>query len=672
MRAVFLFTFAAGSLVQDRSLSLDSSPVSKVIKLLKDMQDQLMSDKKAEEEMFDKMACWCKVNGAGKTDAVDVAGRKISDLDSRIQAMTAKASQLESSIKQLEEEVATNTASLSASTNMRDEEHSQFNANEKDMLLSIDSLKHALVVLAKSQGQGGGKYSFLQQSSESSEFASVKARLRGITTDDLLNQILTKDERSSLHEFMQAGYAPQSTEILGVLKQMKVEFEKNLADMQGTEKTSGSEFAALKSAKNAELKAGEKLIKEKTAQLGRTKVANAEAKEDLEDTTNALSADQAFLVDLKERCSVSSSEWEQRSAVRAKEIMAVSEAIGILTDDDAHDLFHKSLSFIQMSSTRRVVTKAQRAREAASRILMRQASKSGNKALVQLAASTRLDAFGTVAKSIEGMITDLRAESADEVKHKDYCNEAMHENEMAALAEGEGITDVSTQINDFASAMSTLADQIAAIKAEIADTLLNVQRANEDRAAESKQFQALVADQRATQVILQKALDRLGKFYEAQFMQLQARHHAVQGTAGPPPPMGSFSDYKQNSGSGSVMTMIESIIADAKESETDAIKAENDSEAAYHSMLKESFSSVEAKQRSVTDKTEQKAKAETGKVSSEGDKEAAQAAAESLAKTLQQLHASCDYVLANFQVRQEARASEVESLQAAIAALKSS
>ena len=44
------------------------------------------------------------------------------------------------------------------------------------------------------------------------------------------------------------------------------------------------------------------------------------------------------------RCSVSDAEWEKRSAVRTKEIAAVGEAIGILTDDDAHDLFHKSLS----------------------------------------------------------------------------------------------------------------------------------------------------------------------------------------------------------------------------------------------------------------------------------------------------------------------------------------
>jgi len=667
LRAGFLFFLAAGSLTQDRSMSLDSSPVSKVIKLLKDMQDQLLSDKKAEEEMFDKMSCWCKVNGEGKTEAVETATRRIADLDSRIKALTAKASELTTSIKQLEDEVASNTESLATATKMREEEHAQFNANEKDLLLSIDSLKHALVVLAPKSG----KFSFLQSSSETSSLSEIKARLRGITTDELLSQILSPTDRHAISAFMQGG-SKSPDEILGVLKQMKVEFEKNLKDMQGTESSSSSEFDALKAAKTSEIAAGEKLIKEKTAQLSRTKVANAEAKEDLEDTENALSADQAFLVDLKERCSVSDKEWEERSKVRSKEISAVTEAIGILTDEDAHDLFHKSLSFLQLSSTRRVVTKVQRAREAASRILLRQGQKTGNKALVQLAASARLDGFAAVTKDIEGMIADLKAESADEIKHKDYCNDEFHKNEMETLEVEDTIKDLTTMINDDTSTMGTLKGEIAELQAEIADTQLNVQRANENRAKENKEFQSTVADQRATQVILKKALDRLKKFYEdGALVQLKAKAHHRQepGAAAPPPPAG-FSDYKSNSGSGSVMTMIEGIINDAKETETDAIKAENDSEAAYHSLLAESFRSVESNQRAITDKTEQRAKAESAKAAAEGDKDAAVATAESLAATKAQLHASCDYVLANFEVRQEARASEVESLQSAIAALR--
>jgi chromosome segregation ATPase len=473
MRAAILFCLAAGSrsLQTDRTVSFaaDSSPVSKVIKLLKDMQEQLLSDKKAEEEMYDKLSCWCKVNGGGKETAITTAEQMIQDLSARIKALDAKSSELEMSIKSLTDEVASNTASLAAATKMREEEHAAFNTNEKDMILSIDSLKNAIVVLAKSQGDGRALKSFLQTDSSMVSLASVKRRLRHVVdkTEDLLNQILAPKERNALDEFMQTqgGYAPASGEIYGVLKQMRENFDANLKDMQSAESKSSAEYAALKAAKSEEIAAGEKLAKEKEAQLGKTKVELSEAKEDLTDTENSLSADQAFLQDLKERCSVSDAEWEKRSAVRTKEIAAVGEAIGILTDDDAHDLFHKSLSFLQLSSTRRVVTKAQRAREAASRVLLRQGQKSDNKALVQLAAAARLDSFGKVTESIEGMMKDLKAEMADEIKHRDYCNKEFLVNEKETFTVTNEIKDLETKINDFASEMDTLATEIATVKA---------------------------------------------------------------------------------------------------------------------------------------------------------------------------------------------------------------
>merc|ERR1719262_121319 len=452
----------------------------------------------------------------------------IQDLTARIKSLDAKSSELSMSIKTLQDEIASNTASLASATKMREEELAAFRDNEKDMILSIDSLKNAIVVLAKSQGEGDKLKSFLQTDSSMVSLAAVKRRLRHVfsddKTEDLLNQILAPKDRDALDQFMQTkgGYAPASGEIYGVLKQMRENFAENLKDMQGTESKAASEYAALKAAKTSEIAAGEKLEKEKTAQLGRTKVELSEAKEDLTDTENAMTADQAFLKDLKERCSVTDAEWEKRSAVRAKEIQAVSETIGILADDDAHDLFHKSMSFLQLTSTRRVVSKAQRAREAAARVLLRQADKSGNKALVQLAAAARLDNFSKVTKAIEGMVKDIKAEMEDAIKHRDYCNKEFHTNEKETFDVTNEITDLETKINDYASQMDTFTTEIATLKAELADLTVGLQQANINRVKESKVFQTTVADQRATQVILKKALDRLKKFYEdGQFVQVE-------------------------------------------------------------------------------------------------------------------------------------------------------
>jgi hypothetical protein len=655
-----------------------NSPVDKVIKLLTDMQTQLQADKKADEEMYDKLSCWCKVNGDGKGTAVEIATTKVSDLNSRIKALTAKSSELDGSIKAQESEVAANKEALASATSMREEAMNKFRDEEKDMILSIDSLKNALVVLEKTLGlTQASKQSFLQAKSFTAVRAHVRDAMSKRKADDILAEILAPSDRDVLQAFLQgklkAGSA-QGGEIMGVLKQMKTEFESNLADMQGDEGKSVTEFGELKEAKTSEILAGEKMIKEKTALLGKTKVQLAEAKEDLEDTTGAMEADQSFLVDLKERCSVSDKEWEQRSKTRSLEIAAVGETIKILTDDDAHDLFGSTLSFLQLSSTRRTLSKEDFAREQASHALLREGSKSGRKALVQLSASVRLDAFKKVEEEINGMIADIEKESDDEVHLKAKCKEEFHQNEMETMAIEDTIKDLTTKINDLTSSIDTLEKEIAALKAEILETTIELQRSAELRVKQNKEYQSAIADQKATQSILKKALDRLGKFYAEQFLQLKAKHrHTKQepGAAAPPPPQG-FSEYKSNEGSGSVMTMIEGIITDAKEMEQESIKGEQDAQASYESFVKESYAAIEAAQRSVTNKIEEKAQAEVSKTAAEGDKADADSTAEALAKTKADLHLSCDFVMENFEAREAARKGEIEGLQNTMAQLKTS
>merc|ERR1719478_1293735 len=554
----------------------------------------------------------------------------------------------------------------------------KFRDEEKDMILSIDSLKNALVVLEKTLGlTQASKQSFLQAKSFTTVRAHVRDAMSKRKADDILAEILAPSDRDVLQAFLQgklkAGSA-QGGEIMGVLKQMKTEFESNLADMQGDESKSVTEFGELKEAKTSEISAGEKMIKEKTALLGKTKVQLAEAKEDLEDTTGAMEADQSFLVDLKERCSVSDKEWEQRSKTRSLEIAAVGETIKILTDDDAHDLFGSTLSFLQLSSTRRTLSKEDFAREQASHALLREGSKSGRKALVQLSASVRLDAFKKVEEEINGMIADIEKESDDEVHLKAKCKEEFHQNEMETMAIEDTIKDLTTKINDLTSSIDTLEKEIAALKKEILETTIELQRSAELRVKQNKEYQSAIADQKATQSILKKALDRLGKFYAEQFVQLKAKHrHTKQepGAAAPPPPQG-FSEYKSNEGSGSVMTMIEGIITDAKEMEQESIKGEQDAQASYESFVKESYAAIEAAQRAVTNKMEEKATAEVSKTAAEGDKADADSTAEALAKTKADLHLSCDFVMENFEAREAARKGEIEGLQNTMAQLKTS
>merc|ERR1711874_255815 len=155
-------------------------------------------------------------------------------------------------------------------------------------------------------------------------------------------------------------------------------------------------YEDLKAAKEAEIKAGQEQIDSKTQELADTDEKNAQAKEDLEDTKKSLSADEQFLMMLKEKCSMTDSEWEERQKTRQLEMEAVSKALAVLSGDDAHDLFTKTFnpSFLEKEAS----LNSQR-RSQASKLLSSVAQKLQSPRLATLAVRVRLDAFTRVKKA---------------------------------------------------------------------------------------------------------------------------------------------------------------------------------------------------------------------------------------------------------------------------------
>merc|ERR1719333_1726230 len=98
--------------------------------------------------------------------------------------------------------------------------------------------------------------------------------------------------------------------------------------------------------------------------VGQLGVEIATMKNDLEDSEEALIEDTKFLADLKKTCAVKAKEWEVICKSRKEELIALSETIKILNDDDALELFKKTLpsaSFLQIQETTAAVRARARA-----------------------------------------------------------------------------------------------------------------------------------------------------------------------------------------------------------------------------------------------------------------------------------------------------------------------
>merc|ERR1719379_3046342 len=218
-------------------------------------------------------------------------------------------------------------------------------------------------------------------------------------------------------------------------------------------------------------------------------------------------------------------EFEERTKTRAEETKAVSEALAILSSDDAHDTFTSTFNFLQVSKA------TQSKRDHAEQILYNVAKKTGHPRLATLATRVRLDNFKKVTEEIDGMIADMKKRDIEQMEAK---------------------------IADLTATIEALTKAIAQLQAEIAEMQVQLKRAGEDRELENKDFQQVVADQRETQRLLSSALNVLKGFYDKAFLQSKQSQ-----PAGPPPPPG-FKKYEKSSGAGGVMGMLEQIIAETK------------------------------------------------------------------------------------------------------------
>ncbi|CAK0889702.1 unnamed protein product, partial [Prorocentrum cordatum] len=102
-------------------------------------------------------------------------------------------------------------------------------------------------------------------------------------------------------------------------------------------------FQASRSAHRLQVNALTKQIETKTQRSGELAVANAQMANDIEDSKEGLAQDKEFLAELQKSCGSKGKEWEDRVKVRQEETVALAETIKILNDDDALDLFKKTL-----------------------------------------------------------------------------------------------------------------------------------------------------------------------------------------------------------------------------------------------------------------------------------------------------------------------------------------
>jgi len=676
--AVFvLLAVASATAVSRQGEAATANPIRKVVTMLQNMQKKVQAEGEKEKELFDKYMCYCKTSGGDLSKSIADAGTKMPQLEADIKEGEAKKKQLDEDIKTAQADRSAAKTAMADATALRKKEAAAYEKESSEDSANMAATAKAMTAIEKGMGAA-----FLQT-----------------PTANILRKVAEKRQNEDVLAFLSQGmgYAPASGEIVGILKTMHDEMTADFNEEKAAEEAAIKAYDELMAAKTKEVNALTKAIEEKMTRVGELAVEIVQMKNDLGDTGEALVEDKKFLADLEKNCATKTEEWEVIVKTRNEELLALADTIKVLNDDDALELFKKTLpgasaSFVEL----KVSSSTMRQRALAA---IRKAPRSIHLDFIALAIQGKKIGFEKVIKMIDEMVVTLKTEQEDDDHKKEYCAAQFDQSDDKKKSLERAVSDLDTAIAEAKDGIATTKEEIEALEKSIKALDKSVAEATEQRKEENEDFQQLMASDSAAKEILGFAKNRLNKFYNPKLYKPPPKRElseedratlaaggtlapteAPGGIAGtgvtvlaqakpPPPPEAPGAYKKKGEESGGVIAMIDLLVKDLDKEMTVAKTEEKDAQGDYETFMKDSADKRAEDSKSLQDKEGALADMQAAL---QKDTDAKASTTSELAATLQyiqSLHNECDWLLQYFDVRKEARTSEIDALGKAKAVL---
>jgi len=390
-------------------------------------------------------------------------------------------------------------------------------------------------------------------------------------------------------------------------------------------------------------------------------------------------------------------EWAEYKNMQGIEAVALADTIKVLNDDDALELFKKTLpaagsSFMQVE----VSSGAMRHRAL-------NALKSGHKNdprldLIELAMHGGKLGFGKIITMIDNLVVTLTAEQKIDLDKKAYCLAEFDKSEDKKKGLDLDISDLGKAIEDEKESIATLKGELAALADGIKALDKSVADATATRKSEHDDFVETLAANSAAKDILGFAKNRLNKFYNPKLYKAPPARELTEeeqitvnnggtlaptaapgGIAGtgiglaqvapPPPPAANLAYKKSGESSNGVIAMIDLIVADVEKEIQTMDLEEKDAQKDYEGFMADASDKRAQDSKSITDKESAKAETEAEHETDTETKNSKTIEAMETAKYIGGLHEECDWLLSNYETREAARTGEIDALGKAKAVL---
>jgi hypothetical protein len=659
------------------------TPMAQTVKLIQDLEKQVTNDGKTEQETFDKYACWCEKTMERKANDISSAKELISETEALIKKLKGEIASHGAEIQQLQKDIAQNEKAVKEATDLRNKENAEYAGERTESEQCIGAMEAAIKVLT---GAGTKKAGFLETLHEA-ELLSVVAGVRTALKHKAITQSMNDKDVQLMKTFVakpdafahtsgmsaaQIGqnpfgdYAPQSTQIQGILKGMYDAFTADLEKDNAEEAESQKSFEELMATKAEELATLQATLqKQETDQAAKSKQLS-ESEVLLDDTTAQLEADEKFFADTKDACQAKATEWSVRTRLRTEELNGMQVAIKILSSDDAKKTFKSSTStFVQLSAVHKHTEQNNDRAKAYSQLKVL-ATKFGSRSVAKIAVEVQAGGhFDKVITMIDEMIGLLRKEEQSDIEHRDRCENAVNGNNNELDDLGASIKKTKASIKRMENTKGDLADEIGALEKEIAATKKDMAELLKFRNKEDADFvQALKDDTDAT-ALLKKAIVALSEYYKNNKIPLPSLVQKAPEYANDPDkaPDATFaSSDSRKSETGGILAILEMLVEDT-EKEMKEGRADNaDAQAKYENQNGALQDTLDSQEETKTNLETEKADLEEKIANYEKfqkEKEDDESAGEDTQKSL---GTDCAWVKSHFESRRDKRKTEIQGL----------
>merc|ERR1719421_1867688 len=306
-----------------RADATDVTPVEKVVQMIRDLQTQVQDEGTKEATTYDKFACFCKSKTDEKSEAIETGQAAVETITANLGTLTAKRDTLDGEIQTLNDEIAGYEEQLKTASGLRADEKKTFEGNLLDVTKAISALERAIETLKASKS-----------------LMSVKTEVRkSLLLADALDILPKPLKEHKVVMMLLSAHQPDvpvsdydfhSGDIVSTLEGLLNTFRTSKVDLENDDASAQSSYDMSKQAKLDVLKTAQTSLA--AAQKDRAKTTDkiAVANQDLTETNAILNDDRVYLKDLTSKCETKAKEWDQRSAMRADELAAITQALAVI------------------------------------------------------------------------------------------------------------------------------------------------------------------------------------------------------------------------------------------------------------------------------------------------------------------------------------------------------